>query len=102
MSDTPYQPIACADYDVYEIAIMQGHLLVLKFRDDSDNNQRVLVKPLTLEINEGGEYLYYEASHSEANHSEASHNEARDMQQSKIRLDRIQYAQITHKNNPEK
>ncbi|VAW72982.1 hypothetical protein MNBD_GAMMA10-247 [hydrothermal vent metagenome] len=28
MSDTPYQPIACADYDVYEIAIMQRYATV--------------------------------------------------------------------------
>jgi len=86
MPDTPYRPIACADYDVYEIAIMRGHLLLLKCQVVSGDTlcgaSARVVTPLALEIKEGAEYLRY-ASVS--------------MEISEIRLDRILHAEIMAK-----
>lgn len=79
MSDTPYQPIACSDYDTYEIAIMQGRELQLILHDKSGTKIRQRVKPLKLQIRDKAEYLQY---------IDQQH------QPSEIRLDRILLAEI--------
>jgi len=82
MPDQPYQPIACADYDIYEIAIMQGCLLMLKWKLDSGEIFEQSVKPVKLEIKNGAEYLIFESQ---------------GMQIMKIRLDKILHAEIVKK-----
>ena len=59
MSDTPYIPIACGDYDIYEIAIMQNRMLTLTLSESLNDHTVVRVKPLALEIESGAEYLKY-------------------------------------------
>ncbi|VAW63427.1 hypothetical protein MNBD_GAMMA09-810 [hydrothermal vent metagenome] len=60
MPDKPYQPIACADYDIFEIAIMRGHLLILQWRSDAGETLKKTVKPVSLDIYQGAEYLCFE------------------------------------------
>jgi len=57
MSDSPYKPIPCADYDIYEIAIMQNRLLMLKWQTESAESREKRVTPVRLEIKDGAEYL---------------------------------------------
>ena len=81
MADEPYQPIACADYDIYEIAIMQGRLLALEWTSLSDETVKQIVKPLQLQIQHGAEYLIYEFNN--------------DMhEKNSLRLDKIAHAKI--------
>ena len=79
MPDKSYQPIACADYDTYEIAIMQGRLLMLKWEIESGEVIVQPVKPIKLKIVEGAEYLFFEHQHKKT---------------LKIRLDKIIGAEI--------
>lgn len=59
MSDKPYKPIACADYDVYEIAIMQNKQLDLCWVSDSAEMKNERVEPLQLLIIDAAEYLMF-------------------------------------------
>jgi len=79
MVNDAYQPIACADYDTYEIAIMQGRPLMMKWETDSGDTIEQSVKPIKLEINDGAEYLNIEF---------------KGLKSSKIRLDKILHAEI--------
>lgn len=57
MNSDPYQPIACGDYDIYEIAIMRGQQLDLQWQDTRDGPQAARVTPIGLETRAGEEYL---------------------------------------------
>jgi transcriptional antiterminator Rof (Rho-off) len=52
-----YRPIACAFYDVFEIAVMRGQPLQLDWRDDSGERHSRRVQPRDLRIMDGAEYL---------------------------------------------
>ena len=78
MSDD-YQPIACGDYDIYEIAIMRGQLLQLKWRQAGAVQQQK-VRPLTLKIENRAEYLYFQQGIEEPQ---------------RLRLDKIISAQLS-------
>lgn len=85
MDDKPYIPIACGDYDIYEIAIMQNRLLTLRIHESLNSDSIINVKPLALEIEKGAEYLKYSQP---GNTGESPANVE------KIRLDKIQKAEI--------
>ena len=59
MTDNPdvYTPIACARYDVFEIAIMHGTQLHLTWHDDHGIQHHKLMRPLNLETVRGEEFL---------------------------------------------
>lgn len=57
MSHEPYQPIACSQYDLYEIAIMRGQLLDLVWCDEQGEMQQARVKPVRLQTRDGQEFL---------------------------------------------
>ena len=71
MSD--YTPIACADYDTFEIAIMQRRRLALRWREGEVERSET-VAPRDLRTESGEEFLLAESAQGEA---------------LKIRLDRI-------------
>ena len=77
MSETPYIPIACADYDIYEIAIMQRRQLSLSV---STSVGQINVTPVALKIENGAEYLEYLVLDSDA--------------LQRIRLDKINQAEV--------
>ena len=52
-----YTPIACADYDIYEIAIMYRQTLELVWLDDEGACQQDLVVAKDLKIIDGAEFL---------------------------------------------
>lgn len=52
-----YTPIACATYDIYEIAIMYRQTLDLIWLDDEGNSQQDRVLAQDLKIINGAEYL---------------------------------------------
>lgn len=79
MIDKPYQPIKCADYDIYEIAIMQGHFLSIKFSASSGEVLPLEVRPVELKIKDRAEFLIFETQ---------------DKQKMEVRLDNIKYAEI--------
>jgi transcriptional antiterminator Rof (Rho-off) len=54
--ETDYQPIACASYDQYEIAILHGRRLHLTWQEDNVIYDRV-VTPLNLRTAHGEEFL---------------------------------------------
>ena len=78
MSDD-YQPIACGDYDIYEIAIMRGQCLQLKWQEAGAVQQQQ-VRPLALKIEDRAEYLYFQQGIEEPR---------------RLRLDKIISAQIS-------
>ena len=51
-----YQPIACDRHDIYEIAILRGQSLRLKWRQQGQTHQRT-VRPRDLVIADGAEWL---------------------------------------------
>lgn len=57
MSHETYQPIACSQYDLYEIAIMRGQFVDLIWRDEQGVEQQARVKPVGLQTHEGQEFL---------------------------------------------
>lgn len=57
MSHETYQPIACSQYDLYEMAIMRGQLVDLIWRDEQGVAQQARVKPVGLQTHEGQEFL---------------------------------------------
>lgn len=78
MQTDPYIPIACGDYDIYEIAIMQKKQLALEWISQRGKAQQEIVIPLELKIIDGAEYLYYERVNKQKQNSAQ-----------KIRLDKI-------------
>jgi len=60
-----YKPIACADYDTFEIAIMRGQNLNVDWRDTDGSARRITLKPTDLKIQEGAEYLIAETAQGE-------------------------------------
>lgn len=87
MKDETYQPIACSDYDIYEIAIMRKSELSLEWVISSGELQRQRVRPLELKIIDGAEYLLYVPVEGIA----------REAQVRKIRLDKIKQAEMLNK-----
>lgn len=59
MPHETYQPIACSQYDLYEIAIMRGQPLDLVWCDDNGLEQQSHIKPLGLETRAGEEFLLF-------------------------------------------
>jgi len=60
MPDDNYKPIACGDYDIYEIAIMKQRPLLLEWINPEGKAHRETVTPVALKIIDGAEYLLYE------------------------------------------
>ena len=54
--ETDYQPISCANYDQYEIAIMHGSRLRLTWQNGNVTYDQV-VTPLNLRTAQGEEFL---------------------------------------------
>lgn len=52
-----YQPIACAFYDIFEIAIMRGHRLRTRWRDPDGTVAEEWLQPLELRIHHQAEHL---------------------------------------------
>ncbi|MDH5471476.1 MAG: hypothetical protein OEY61_01355 [Gammaproteobacteria bacterium] len=65
MSDEKYQPIACSDYDIYEIAIMRHEKLDLHWLDDRGIEHHQEVTPVNLKISCAAEYLVVELRHGD-------------------------------------
>lgn len=57
MSHETYQPIACSQYDLYEITIMRGQLVDLIWSDEQGVEQQARVKPVGLQAHDGQEFL---------------------------------------------
>ena len=55
MSD--YEPIACAAYDVFEIAIMRGQWLFARWKDDRGDEHAGRIRPVDLRIFDRAEHL---------------------------------------------
>ncbi len=55
--DDSYKSIPCAVYDTYEIAIMHGEQLQLVWKDESNQHNISVLKPLDLQTREGAEFL---------------------------------------------
>ena len=55
-----YQPIACDRHDIYEIAILRGQSLRLKWRQQGETHQHT-VRPRDLVIADGAEWLIADA-----------------------------------------
>ena len=78
MSHTPYQPIACSQYDVYEIAIMHGDWLELLWHDELGVERCERVKPIGLQTQDGEEFLLFQRNTLPTNAVQ------------RVRLDRLQ------------
>ncbi len=76
MSD--YNPVACATHSEYELAIMQGRRMRLKWHDADGGAHQGVVRPLDLVTRNHAEYLLVE----------------HDGRREEIRLDRIGKADI--------
>ena len=75
MSQDTYQPISCASYDTYEIAIMRKTPLSLSWRDEQGQIREEQVLPVDLRTERGsGEFLLAQG---------------KDGERYRIRLDRI-------------
>ncbi len=85
--NSPYKPIACADYDVYEIAIMQKRCINLSWTDQHGQSQHELIMPLHLQIKDGAEYLLFQSA--QTGDSMTQNNRT-------VRLDQIQRAVIVN------
>ena len=57
MSHETYQPVACSQYDLYEIAIMRARPVELVWYDDDGVVQQARLKPVGLETRAGEEFL---------------------------------------------
>ena len=53
----PYQPIACALHDQYEIAIMFKQHIKIKWLDDNGEKHKEKVLPIDLPVRNGEEFL---------------------------------------------
>lgn len=87
MNEETYQPIACADYDIYEIAIMRKSVLGLVWVMASGELMQEQVRPLELKIMDGAEYLLYLPVEDIAGEA----------QMQNIRLDKIKQAELINK-----
>lgn len=87
MRDEPYHPIACGDYDVYEIAIMRGQALELEWFQATGEMVSETVSPLELKIVEGAEYLFFRSIHPASIEATIQ----------RLRLDKIRHARIIDK-----
>jgi len=76
--DTDYQPISCANYDQYEIAIMHGSKMHLTWQTDNVIYDQI-VTPLDLRTAHGEEYLILRLVSGDS---------------AQVRLDHIRRAQI--------
>lgn len=56
-SEPAYRPISCAEYSVFELAILQRRSLRLLWREDNVY-YRLTVVPLDLETRRGEEFLH--------------------------------------------
>lgn len=83
MPEDHYKPIACGDYDIYEIAIMKQHQLMLEWTSASGAQEKGKVTPLELKIIDGAEYLLYEITDKKSKKNTE-----------KLRLDKIKSATI--------
>jgi len=52
-----YQPIACALYDEYELAIMHKKRLFIKWQDENGTLRKARVLPDDIQIKSGAEFL---------------------------------------------
>jgi transcriptional antiterminator Rof (Rho-off) len=69
MSDNDsYKSIPCAVYDTYEIAIMHGEQLQLVWKDESNQHNISVLKPLDLKTHEGAEFLIAKTDEGETLH----------------------------------
>jgi transcriptional antiterminator Rof (Rho-off) len=57
MSHETYQPIACSQYDLYEIAIMRGRPVDLAWCDEGGVVRQARLTPVALETRAGEEFL---------------------------------------------
>ena len=57
MSETDYNPIACALHDQYEIAIMQRKVMHIEWRDEQGTMHEADVLPLDIRVSAGEEFL---------------------------------------------
>lgn len=85
MNDESYQPIACADYDIYEIAIMRKSELHIEWVSSQGELQRQRVRPMELKIVDGAEYLFFKQAEQVVGEKQ---------QVLKVRLDRIKHTQM--------
>lgn len=76
--ETDYQPISCANYDQYEIAIMHGSKLRLTWQKSNVTYDQV-VTPLNLRTAQGEEFLILRLANGET---------------TEVRLDHIRRVQI--------
>ncbi|CAN5179234.1 hypothetical protein BH24PSE2_BH24PSE2_09430 [soil metagenome] len=77
MSD--YESIDCSTYSEYELAIIRGARLRLRWRDESNIDHFEIVRPVDLETRRGEEFLIAETAGGP---------------RLRVRLDRIQQALI--------
>ena len=77
MPDKSYIPIACSDYDIYEIAIMQNKNLKLKWMTEQGVIHTECLTPQKLLIINKAEYLIVDSEITD-----------------KIRLDKIRQVEI--------
>lgn len=59
MKSDEYQPIACSQYDIYEIAIMRAQTLDLVWLDEAGNRRQHRVRPKELNTRNGEEFLMF-------------------------------------------
>lgn len=62
----PYQPIACALHDKYEIAIMHKKQLRIRWSDDRDEQHTGDVLPKDILVKDKQEFLVADAENGEA------------------------------------
>ena len=55
--DKPYQPIPCAVYSEYELAIIRQHLLQVVWRDENNIEHISRLTPLDLQTENHAEFL---------------------------------------------
>lgn len=67
-NDDSYKSIPCAMYDTYEIAIMHGELLQLVWKDETNQHNISVLKPLDLQTCEGAEFLVARTDKGETLH----------------------------------
>lgn len=63
--NSPYQPIACAIHDQYEIAIMFKQQIKVKWQDDAGEQHTEEVLPVDLPVKNGEEFLLAERQNDE-------------------------------------
>lgn len=78
MSEDSYQPIECGLHSEYELAIMHGQTLNLRWQDADGVEKSQAVKPLDLNVRKGEEFLLVRLLNGSSDDAELS-----------IRLDRI-------------